>query len=147
MKIRTLVAAAVAVVAAVNAHALPDKLADFGKGPEQVLMTKEELAQWKNVKSDADAQAFIDLFWLRRDPTPGTPRNEFHETFDLAVKYADENFTFARRRGSLTDRGKVLILFGPPASAERQDSGVVFGPDDDSSAAAKPSRLVWVYER
>src|SRR5260370_40352165 len=66
MKIRTLAAAAVVAAAvAVNAHALSDKFADFGKGPEQFLMTREELAQWKTVRSDADAQAFIDLFWLR----------------------------------------------------------------------------------
>jgi GWxTD domain-containing protein len=148
MKIRTLVAvAAMAAAVAVNALALSAKYADFGKGPEQFLMTKDEQAQWKNVKTDADAQAFIDTFWLRRDPTPGTPRNEFHENFDIAVKYADEHFTSGRRRGSLTDRGKVLILFGPPVSAAVSgDPGVGFGLSDDDPSGARPKRMVWTYE-
>lgn len=87
---------------------------DWINGPVKFLMTSEEMKQFKALKSDADAQAFIDLFWARRDPTPATPRNEFHEEFDLRVDYADKYFTTPRLRGATSDRGKTLVLLGSP---------------------------------
>ena len=40
-------------------------------------------------------------------------QNEYRDEFDAKVKYADEKFK-GRARGSLSDRGKTLILFGTP---------------------------------
>src|SRR5436305_5817332 len=82
---------------------LGPKYSDWAEGPVQHLMTKEEKKQWKAVHADADAAAFIDLFWARRDPTPETPRNEFREAFDARVAYADDHFASHGTRGSLTD--------------------------------------------
>src|SRR6266849_2172577 len=110
-----IVSAAIAVLSAVSGFAvLSPAQADWAKGPVQFLMTKEEVAQWNALQSDADADAFIALFWARRDPTPGTPRNEFREDFEVRAAYADKNFATPRMRGSLTDRGKALIICGPP---------------------------------
>jgi GWxTD domain-containing protein len=88
--------------------------ADWADGPVRHLMTKEELAKWKTIHTDAQAKEFVDLFWARRDPTPDTPRNEFREEFDRRVAVADREFSSANLRGSLSDPGKVLILLGPP---------------------------------
>src|SRR5581483_9271173 len=68
------------------------RYADWANGPVTHLMTKEEIKQWKAVRTDDEARAFIDLFWARRDPTPDTPRNEFREQFEQMVRVADENF-------------------------------------------------------
>lgn len=87
---------------------------DWFDSPAKFLMTAEEVRQFRTLKSDAEAQQFIDLFWAKRDPTPGTARNEFQEEFDRRVAFADKNFTDAYGRGALSDRGKVLILLGPP---------------------------------
>jgi GWxTD domain-containing protein len=130
--------AALVAVAAVNAFALSEKLAGFTKGPEQFLMTREEQAQWKQLRTDADAEAFIELFWLRRDPTPATARNEFHENFDAAVRYADEHFAAGRRRGSLTDRGRVFLVYGTPSAVQRVDAP---GIDDKTTP-----RVAFVYD-
>jgi len=155
-----LIAVAIAA-AAVSAFAqLSPQFADWGKGPVQFLMTPEEQAQWKNIKNDADASAFVDLFWARRDPTPATPRNEYKEQFDTAVKYADEHFTAGRTRGAVSDRGKILILFGPPKSISRTGTGPTGGTGDDrgfgvngeamgasaSAATEKSAKQVWIYE-
>ncbi|HLJ75636.1 MAG TPA: GWxTD domain-containing protein, partial [Thermoanaerobaculia bacterium] len=115
MKLRTFVIAAVFVFAtAVAGFAqLSMAKADWAQGPVKYLMTRDEQAQWNALKSDADADQFIALFWARRDPTPNTPENEFKEAFDQRVAYADQHFGTARQKGSLTDRGRVLILFGP----------------------------------
>src|SRR5204863_8608678 len=66
------------------------------------------------VHSNAVAQSSIYRFWARRDPTPETPRNEFHEAFDKRVVTADQNFSSPNARGAMSDPGKVLILLGPP---------------------------------
>src|SRR5207245_1480887 len=74
---RILIIAAAVAALAVNAFAaLSPKYTDWAKGPAQFIMTKDEQAKWKTINDDADAQAFIDLFWARRDPTPDTPFNE-----------------------------------------------------------------------
>ena len=155
-----LIAVAVAI-AAVSAYAqLSPQYVDWGKGPVQFLMTPEEQAQWKSIKTDAEATAFVDLFWARRDPSPATPRNEFKENFDTAVKYADDHFTAGRTRGSMSDRGKVLILFGPPKAISRSGTGPTNGTHDDrgfgmdesaasasgSQATEKSAKQVWIYE-
>src|SRR5687768_7557164 len=117
---RVVVAFAVAaMVAASGLAALSNQYVEFGKGPATHIMTKEDLAAWKNIKDDAAAQAFIDLFWAKRDPSPGTPINEFRDEFDARVKYADDNFTRQRTKGSMSDRGKVLIIMGAPNRVQR----------------------------
>ncbi len=116
MKPRSLLIAAmlVAAVATSAFAALSPAKADWGKGPVQYVMTAEEKAAWQAVQTDADADAFIALFWARRDPTPATPRNEFREDFEARVKAADDAFGHGRTRGSMTDPGRIAILFGPP---------------------------------
>jgi GWxTD domain-containing protein len=140
MKARNfLIAAALSAAFAVSAFAaLSSVKADWGKGPAQYIMTKEEQAQWKSLQSDADADAFIALFWARRDPTPGTPRNEFREEFDARVAAADAAFKGARTNGSMTDRGRVFILFGKPTRITKS-GGRGSGPGAAPGSAITPS--------
>jgi GWxTD domain-containing protein len=84
------------------------------------LMTSEEQRAWKSVKTDDQAIDFIDLFWARRDPTPGTGRNENRLDFENRVAYADTNFKEGKTRGSLTERGRVLIVLGFPKNMGQQ---------------------------
>ncbi len=122
MKTRNLLIAAILVAAAATSAfaALSAANVDWGKGPVQYLMTNEEKAAWNAVQTDAGAEAFIALFWARRDPTPATPRNEFREDFEARVKGADDQLTHGRVRGSMTEPGRILILFGPPTKAARK---------------------------
>jgi GWxTD domain-containing protein len=122
MKTRNLfIAAAIAVSSITSAFAAvsPAK-ADWAKGPVSYYLSTEEKAQWKAIQTDADADAFIELFWARRDPTPGTARNEFREEFEARVATADQQFAHGRVRGSMTEPGRMLILFGPPTHATRK---------------------------
>ncbi len=86
---------------------LSEEYVQFGKGPVQFVMTREERTRWKGITNDAEARAFIDLFWVRRDPA-------FHTFFDQAVEYADRTLV-GRTRGSMTDMGRVLVIMGPPS--------------------------------
>jgi len=152
---------AAVVMIAGSAFAQPSgEHARWGDTAVKFLMTKEDARQWKAIKSDAEAKKFIDLFWARRDPTPDTPRNEFKEEFDLRVGLSDQSFTTTKSKGSLTDRGKALILLGSPftvttqggtgraASNANVNPGQVGGADGSLSVGAvrgaRPG-IVWTY--
>lgn len=151
--IRTITAAAlVAVLAAPAAFAkLSPEFENFGKGPAKHLMTRDEQKQWKSISSDDEATKFIALFWARRDPTPGTPANELKMAFDERVEYADRNFAVGKNRGSLTDRGRVLILLGAPTEGKRTGAGGATNiqtPDTTfEESEAKMAREMWRYEK
>jgi len=156
MKTRNLLIAAALVAAAATSAfaALSSTKADWAKGPAQYLMTTEERATWKSVQTDADADAFIALFWARRDPTPSTPRNEFREEFESRVKSADDQLSHGRTHGSMTDPGRILILFGAPTHATRRtapgnsqslrnDRNAEVGAGMSASGTAD---MIWTYE-
>jgi GWxTD domain-containing protein len=100
------------------AAALSPKLAEWGEGPATWIMTSEEQRAWRNVSTDADAIRFIDLFWARRDPTPGTPVNEYRGEHEARVALADEQFAEKRKRGAMTDRGRVYVTMGEPTTRD-----------------------------
>lgn len=124
MKFRVFVtAAALACLAATAVADLSREFIAFGQGPLQFLLTKEEAAKWKTLTTDAEAKAFVDLFWARRDPTPDTPRNEYREEIEVRIAYADKTFNKEKVVGSMTDRGRTLIVFGGPKRVDRTTLG------------------------
>ncbi|HZM68782.1 MAG TPA: GWxTD domain-containing protein [Candidatus Cryosericum sp.] len=95
----------------------PDK--DWLKGPVQWLMSDEEAKEFKKLKSDEERQAFAKAFWEKRDPTPGTPGNEYEVIFWERVEQADKAYKDQIRNGSVTALGHVFILLGPPTSQHK----------------------------
>jgi len=92
------------------------------------IITDAERAAFKALPSDAEREHFIQQFWERRDPTPGTAENEFKEEHYRRIAYANEHFSPAS--GSLsglpgwkTDRGRIYITFGPPDEIDSHPSG------------------------
>jgi hypothetical protein len=43
------------------------------------ILTDEERRAWKNLATGDEREAFVEQFWLRRDPTPDTVENEYKE--------------------------------------------------------------------
>ncbi len=43
------------------------------------IITDEERKAFKNLSNDEEREAFIEQFWLRRNPNPDSPDNEFRE--------------------------------------------------------------------
>ncbi|HEX9160964.1 MAG TPA: GWxTD domain-containing protein [Thermoanaerobaculia bacterium] len=141
--------AALAIVAGGAFAQLSPEYRDWAKGPVQFIMTPQEVAQFNQLKTDAEAKAFVDLFWAKRDPTPGTAANEYRQNFEAAVKYADEHFSEGRRKGSLTDRGRILLLLGPPSRVQTQRTPQAL---EQTDTAANPGTeqttrgQVWIYD-
>ena len=86
------------------------------------IITNEERAAYKALKTDEEREQFIEQFWLRRDPTPDTVENEFKEDHYARIAYANERFA-SGIPGWKTDRGRIYILYGKPAEIESHASG------------------------
>ncbi|HYU25116.1 MAG TPA: GWxTD domain-containing protein, partial [Thermoanaerobaculia bacterium] len=137
--------------------ALSPENAKWGEGPVQFLMTKEEAAQWKTLQTDAEADAFMTVFWARRG---GVAAREDQEA---RWKYSDEKFSAGKMKGSMSDRGKILSLFGVPTKVLRaggQGASTITSPttapgsritapgDVDAGGADSKNagQQIWVYE-
>jgi GWxTD domain-containing protein len=79
------------------------------------IISDEEKAAFEHLTSDEDRQHFVEQFWERRDPTPGTPENEFKEEHYRRIVFANKHFrTASGAPGWQTDRGHIYIVYGPP---------------------------------
>ncbi|HSU89181.1 MAG TPA: GWxTD domain-containing protein [Terriglobia bacterium] len=86
------------------------------------IITNEERAAFKALKTDEEREQFIEQFWLRRDPTPDTIDNEYKEDHYERIAYANERFA-SGIPGWKTDRGRIYILYGKPDEIESHPSG------------------------
>ena len=86
------------------------------------IISDEERKAFKNLSNDEERDAFIEQFWLRRNPNPDSPENEFREEHYRRIAYANEHFA-AGKPGWKTDRGHVYIAFGKPDSIDAHPSG------------------------
>jgi GWxTD domain-containing protein len=86
------------------------------------IISKEERFTFTNLRSDEERQHFIEQFWLLRDPTPGTPENEFREEYYRRLAFV-ERFAYQGTPGWKTDRGRAYIAFGPPDEIDSHGAG------------------------
>jgi GWxTD domain-containing protein len=89
------------------------------------IITDEELKAFKSLSNDEERDNFIENFWLRRNPNPDSPENEFREEHYRRIAYANEHFA-AGKPGWKTDRGHMYISFGKPDSIESHPSGGMY---------------------
>ena len=57
------------------------------------IIIDQERDVFSKLKTDEERDAFIEQFWLRRDPDPATSENEFKIEHYRRILYANENFT------------------------------------------------------
>jgi GWxTD domain-containing protein len=83
------------------------------------IISDEERAAYKRLQTDEEREKFIEQFWLRRDPTPGTAANEFKFEHYRRIAYANRNYgAESKVAGWKTDRGRIYITYGPPDEKE-----------------------------
>ncbi len=80
----------------------------------RILLLPDEVAVLKELRDDKDRLEFQKIFWARRDPTPGTPANEFKDNVLAVWTRADQLFSYPNQKGSETGCGQVLALLGRP---------------------------------
>ena len=86
------------------------------------IITEEERKAFKALKTDEERDQFIENFWLRRDPDPDTPENEYKEQYFERIQYANEKYS-SGIPGWRTDRGRIYIMFGKPDEVESHPAG------------------------
>ena len=127
--------AALAVASALAAEKLDPESAKFYQ-TARLIMTKEENKIWSRLPDAAARKEFIEDFWLKRDPDPDTPVNEYKQEFEARVEYATKRFREGIP-GYNTDRGRIYIFMGPPDKVEE------FPPQPGSSD--RGFTIWWVY--
>jgi GWxTD domain-containing protein len=86
------------------------------------IITPEERAAYKKLKTNEEREQFIEMFWRRRDPDPDTEENEYREEYYERIAYANEHFA-SGIPGWKTDRGRIYIMYGKPDEIESHPSG------------------------
>jgi GWxTD domain-containing protein len=86
------------------------------------IITEEERKAFGKLNTDDEREAFIENFWLQRDPTPDTEENEYREEYYRRIAYANETFA-SGIPGWKTDRGMIYIKYGAPDEREEHPSG------------------------
>jgi GWxTD domain-containing protein len=110
------------------------------------IITPPERAAFVGLSTDAQRDRFIEQFWVRRDPTPGTRENEFKDEHYRRIEYANEHFAsrlpLPAGLGWRTDRGRIYILYGPPDEKETHAAGTYVRPDGATQTFASD---FWLY--
>jgi len=89
---------------------------DSAYSPLDYLMTQDERGVYSTLSLEGK-RTWLKQFWAKRDPTPGTARNEQREQFYEAIAQANKKFYeggASARPGWSTDRGRIFIKQGPP---------------------------------
>ncbi|MCX5800566.1 MAG: GWxTD domain-containing protein [Candidatus Eisenbacteria bacterium] len=83
-----------------------------------LFLTNGQYKAFKRMNA-GEREGFLDGFWRRLDPTPGTATNEVREEFDRRVAYANAQFSFFTK-GMLSDRGRIYVRYGEPDLIDKQ---------------------------
>jgi len=86
------------------------------------IISPTERSVFLKLQTDRERELFIEAFWRQRDPTPGTPENEFKSEHFRRIAYA--NRVLGRdtsRPGWKTDRGRIYIILGEPRDIEKYE--------------------------
>jgi GWxTD domain-containing protein len=86
------------------------------------IISDRERAAFASLQTDEEREKFIEQFWVRRDPTPGTLANEMKEEHYRRVRYANDRYG-AGIPGWKTDRGRRYIVSGPADEIEAHPDG------------------------
>jgi GWxTD domain-containing protein len=86
------------------------------------IITDPERATFKKLATDDEREAFIEDFWERRNPNPGSPENEYKEEYYRRIAYANEHYA-SGIPGWKTDRGRIYIMYGPADEVDTHPSG------------------------
>ncbi|MDK9700756.1 MAG: GWxTD domain-containing protein [bacterium] len=73
----------------------------------------EKVLETVKLLPDIEQLQWLTDFWAERDPTPGTAVNEKMEDYRKQLA-STTKFSSGEKEGWQTDRGRILLTFGPP---------------------------------
>ena len=88
------------------------------------------------LETDRERDLFIEAFWKHRDPTPGTPDNEFRNEHFRRINHVNRFYgRTTPKPGWKTDRGRIYIILGEPNDIQRFEGKTMTYPAE-----------VWFYQ-
>lgn len=87
------------------------------------IITPAEKQAFTALRTDDERKKFIEQFWERRNPVPGSADNQFMKEHYRRLAYANDRFKTNSGPGWKTDRGRIYIHYGPPDEIESHPSG------------------------
>jgi GWxTD domain-containing protein len=88
------------------------------------IIANDERNAFLTLTTDDERRKFIDQFWERRDPTPGTADTEFKDEHYRRIGFVNGRFaSLSGLPGWKTDRGRIYIQYGPPDEIDSHPSG------------------------
>ncbi|MEE8584740.1 MAG: GWxTD domain-containing protein [Acidobacteriota bacterium] len=100
------------------------------------IISARERNEFLKLRNEEQRQGFIQRFWEIRDPDPSTQANEYRQEHYRRIDYANQRF-HAGRPGWKSDRGRILIMHGPP-----DDITFIFGGDQLSVDIDNPTEVL-----
>ncbi len=112
----------------------------------RLIMTKQEVDIYKRLPDHESRLKFIDEFWKKRDPTPGTEENESRQEFTLRIAFANKWFKETPKgEGWDTERGRMLLQLGFPDQRQFSEGPPTYG---GRLLGTRPIRTeIWIYDR
>jgi len=100
------------------------------------LLTEEQKREYTSLKSEKERRRWEKRYWMERDPTPATTRNERWEEHLRRIAYARRAFP-SLTSPWMDDRGRIYIKYGPPDERFVEPTGGAYTWANES----------WVYHR
>jgi len=108
-----------------------------------LLISREETEEFEKLNTAEEKDLFIELFWLKRDPSPGSRANELRDAWYRRLAYVTKTYTRGTQKGWRSDQGKVYMFFGEPpqttATAPQKRSDSMGGSQLEAAAQ------IWMY--
>ncbi len=110
----------------------------------RLIMSKGEIKVYKHLPDNDARKAFIEEFWAKRDPSPGSGDNEAKIEFEKRLEVIERWFKerTGKHRGVDSDRGKIFLFLGAPDERTRDHQTI----NHMGSTVTVPVER-WVYHR
>lgn len=90
------------------------------------IITPEEKRAFLLLKSDAERERFIELFWRARDSKAGANQNPYRTEHYRRFAYSNQNFGAGNIPGWKTARGHLYIILSQPDEIRNRSAGEVW---------------------
>lgn len=102
------------------------------------IISDQERKAFIALTDDQEREKFVEQFWARRDPTPGTEKNEFKEEIYRRIDYTNAHYGDPQGvAGWKTDRGRIYIQYGPPDEIESHAGSSYQRPQSQGGGATE----------
>ncbi len=119
-----------------KSNPLPEQYRKWLEEEVVYIIRSKEKDIFLQLETDRERDIFVEAFWKQRDPTPGTPENEFKKEHYRRIAYANKFLgRDTPKPGWKTDRGRIYIILGDPVDIDRYESSDNYYPSE-----------VWFYQ-